>query len=187
MSTLTTLKILTDGTFQHLPPRPFIRFYARILSFSAADGSLKLQELPAFMVNFSQGSQGSQQQDSQGNNNTQKSAELLPEITLLLPPSGIDIEMAHDTIRHQLVVSVMGFLEPSSTATGSVIVTAHSVKPLSNQRLFDIGYADDKYSSTVLEKIQVVRHISMYSWKKKKIEKKTQVSLQQSFYGPIYN
>lgn len=80
--------------------------------------------------------------------------EVLPVVKISLPPTGLDL--SRDTILQQLVVSVMGFLQLDQS------VTAQSISPLSNQQLFDLGYEDDMYSSTVLEKIQVSQHIAQY-------------------------
>lgn len=140
MSTLTTIKILTDGQFHHVAPRPLIRFYGRVQSYSVITGVLLIQELPAFMVSFDESQPAV--------------ADSLPCINLLVPPTGLEI--TNDTIRQQLVVSIMGYLE------ADLAVTAHSVEPLANQQLFDLGYSEDKYSSTVLEKIQVTQHIAKY-------------------------
>lgn len=150
MSTLTTINIINSSSkfLKSLPPQPLLRFFGRIQSYDARNGILFIEELPAFMVDFGHGDNPSSPELE-----TQEE-QSLPITKVLVPGSGLDLN--HDTIQQQLVVSVVGFLQPD------LAVTAESVSPLANQHLFDLGYENDKYSSTVLEKIQVIQHIAQY-------------------------
>lgn len=151
MSTLTTIKIITDRALQPLPPRPFLRFYGRVLAYAAATGVLTIQELPAFLVTFGP--------DGEDEDSATPATTVLPTLSVVLPATGLDpATFSRDVILQQQVVSVLGHLEPDGAS-----VTLHSLQPLQNQRLFDLGYENDRYSNTVLEKVELARHIAQNS------------------------
>lgn len=146
MSTLTTIKIITDHALQPLPPRPFLRFYGKVLSYSSVSGALTIQELPAFMVTVSLDGSSVQSQPS--------TCEL-PTLKLVVPPTGLTF--SNEIIRQRQIVSVLGHLEQDMT------VTLYSIQAMQNQQLFDLGFEDDRYSTTVLQKVELAKYIAVNS------------------------